>query len=243
MSKSLRYAHSSRSCRKCWCKQGEPAAKGNSRCPESEIATRQVLEKGNELHGRGGDGRRHGDDPVRGRLGQPAGGAPAAGRVRRQRGHERRGRPALRGHGQQQERLSRAHARDVRGVAGAHGGRRHVRTGRGVVAPEVLLGARHARAPRRAALRRAAAPAGERLAAFRLVARRATEASLELADELEATWHRRMIEDSGRWPDRRTSRYTSFFDATKKKDFTFIGEAGLNSNNFTPTCVVSEQRV
>ena len=34
--------------------------------------------------------------------------------------------------------------------------------------------------------RQAAAPTGERLAAFRLVARRAIEASLELADELEA---------------------------------------------------------
>lgn len=34
--------------------------------------------------------------------------------------------------------------------------------------------------------RRAAAPTGEQLAAFRLVARRAIEASLELADELEA---------------------------------------------------------
>ena len=38
----------------------------------------------------------------------------------------------------------------VGGVAGASGGRRHVRPGRGVVALEVLLGAHHVRAPRRA---------------------------------------------------------------------------------------------
>lgn len=38
----------------------------------------------------------------------------------------------------------------VGGVAGAPGGRRHVRPGRGVAAVEVLLGARHVRAPRRA---------------------------------------------------------------------------------------------
>lgn len=65
--------------------------------------------------------------------------------------------------------------------------------------------------------RQAAAPTGEQLAAFRLVARRAIEASLELADELEAAWHRRMIEGSGRWSDRRTSRYTNFSDTTGRR--------------------------
>ena len=64
--------------------------------------------------------------------------------------------------------------------------------------------------------RQAAVPTGEQLAALRLVARRAIEASLELADELEAAWHRRMIEDSGRWPDRRTGRYTNFLDTTSR---------------------------
>lgn len=72
-----------RPCRKCWCKQGESASKGDGLCLESEVATRWVLEKGNGRNGRndrGDDKRRHGDAPVHGRPDQPAGGAPAAGR-------------------------------------------------------------------------------------------------------------------------------------------------------------------
>lgn len=72
-----------RPCRKCWCKQGKSASKGDGLCLESEVATRWVLEKGNGRngrHGRGDDKRRHGDAPVHGRPDQPAGGAPAAGR-------------------------------------------------------------------------------------------------------------------------------------------------------------------
>ena len=70
--------------------------------------------------------------------------------------------------------------------------------------------------------RQAAAPTGEQLAAFRLVARRAIEASLELADELEAAWHRGMIEGSDRWPDRRTGRYTNFLDTTSRSMIHFF---------------------
>ena len=66
--------------------------------------------------------------------------------------------------------------------------------------------------------RQAAAPTGEQLAALRLVARRAIEASLELADEPEAAWHRRTIGGSGRRPDRRTGRYTNFLDTTDMTD-------------------------
>lgn len=62
--------------------------------------------------------------------------------------------------------------------------------------------------------RQAAAPTGEQPSAPWLVARRATEASLGLADEPEAAWRRRMVEGSGRWPDRRTGRYTIFLDTT-----------------------------
>lgn len=104
----------------------------------------------------------------------------------------------------------------VGGVAGAPGGRRHVRPGRGVVALGTLLGARHARALRRVG--RAAGRGAHRRAARGLPARGqgAIEASLELADELEAAWHHRMIEDSGRWPDRRTGRYTNFLDTTSR---------------------------
>lgn len=46
-------------------------------------------------------------------------------------------------------------------------------------------------------VRQTAAPTGEQLAAFLLAARRAIEASLELADGLEAAQHRRIIEGSG----------------------------------------------
>ena len=45
--------------------------------------------------------------------------------------------------------------------------------------------------------RQTAAPTGEQLAALLLATRRAIEASLELADGLEAAEHRRMIEGSG----------------------------------------------
>ena len=45
--------------------------------------------------------------------------------------------------------------------------------------------------------RQTAAPTGEQLAALLLAARRAIEASLELADGLETAQHRRMIEGSG----------------------------------------------
>ena len=61
--------------------------------------------------------------------------------------------------------------------------------------------------------RQAAASTGEQLAAFRLVARRAIEASLERAGELEVAQHRRMIEGSGAmarpadWPLHWPSQY------------------------------------
>ncbi|WP_343008512.1 hypothetical protein [Parolsenella catena] len=55
-----------------------------------------------------------------------------------------------------------------------------------MAAIDVLLQARHVRATRRARRAEAAAPTDEQLAAFRLVARRAIEVGLELADELEA---------------------------------------------------------
>lgn len=58
----------------------------------------------------------------------------------------------------------------------------------------------------------------EPLDTFRLVARRAIEASLELADELEAAWHRSVIDGSGQWPGPSAGPYTNFLDTTPKED-------------------------